>query len=127
MSRGTWAVEKEVAAVWTSDGTIYRPNESMTFDYVSTQTKISLADGSRAFMIPETRYNKEPLKFTWLEIPNTDSLKNKIQNYIINADYLRITTHLGDQLTGRFVTMSRVWLTNVTDTYDIACTFELMD
>lgn len=127
MSRSTWTVEKWVSSAWVSDGSIYRPNENLSYDLTSNQTKVKLADGSNAFILPETAYNKEPMTFTWIEIPNTDGLKTKINNYVINQDYLKITDHLFEDLIGRFITIRAVLISGVENTYDIEAIFERME
>ena len=124
MARRTWAVEKWNGAIWASDGTLYAPNDSLSVDLVSTLAKASLADGSNAYLLPTTKYNKEPLRLIWLEILQSDSFRTKIENYIINGNYLRITTGLSEQFTGRFTAVRRVWILGVENTYDLECTFE---
>lgn len=126
-NRGTWNIEKKSGVSYVSDGTIYRPNENLSVDLTSTQTKIQLADGSNAFVIPEIAYNKDPLRFVWLSIEQSDTFRTKIENYIINSDYLRITTHLSETLIGKFTYIRRVWLTGEADVYDLEAGFERME
>lgn len=126
MPRGTWSIDKWNGSSWVSDGTIYRPNQNLDIPVLSTQRKYQLADGTNTFVLPENVYTKEPLTFFWLEIAYTDSFKSKIDNYIVNGDYLRITNHLSETYTGRFIYIKPVWLIGTTDTYDYEASFERM-
>jgi hypothetical protein len=103
---------------------MYRPNENTTISLVSTQVKVKLADGSNAFYNPETKYVKEPITMTWLDIPNSNSFRTRLENYVINGTVLRITTHLSEQFIGNFISVNRVWLTAETDAFDLQAVFE---
>jgi hypothetical protein len=127
MARSSWTIEKLVGISYVSDGSIYRPNESVTFEMTATQKRVALANGDSAFVTPETKYVKEPLTFTWLLIPESDGLKSKIENYVINQDYLRITNHLGEYYIGRFTQVRKLFLVGEEDTYEIEATFERME
>jgi hypothetical protein len=127
MARNTWQIEKWNGAIWISDGTIYRPNANVDLDFSSTQSKVKLANGGNAFITPETLYNTEDITFEFLELEPTDSFYTQIIDYIKNQDYLRITTHLNETLTGKFTTIKRVWLSGVDDTFDFQVTFQRMD
>jgi len=128
MARTTWTVENWNGSGYDADGTIYTPNESQSDDLTSTQTKLGLANGSQTFMLPATKYNKEALRFVWLEIPESDiAFKNKISNYVINANYLRITDPLSNTYIGRFVYIRRIWILGVDNTWDIEAGFERME
>ncbi len=126
MARSTWTIEEWNGSSWVSDGTIYRPNQNADITVTSNQKKMPLADGSNAYVLPEILYSKEPITFFYLEIPETDTFRSKLENYVINQDYVRITTHLGETYTGRFLYAKRVWLTGTTDTYDLEVSFERM-
>ena len=127
-NRQSWNVEiLESGNQYNADGSIYRTNEPLEIQLQSTQSKINLADGSQAFVAPEEKFIRQILIFTWLEIPETDAFRSKLENYVQNQDYIRITTHLGEQLTGRFISVNRVWLTGVVDTYDLRATFDRIE
>lgn len=127
MPRGTWAIEKKTAGVYGSDGTIYRPNENLSVDLTSNQVKNKLADGSNCFITPEIKYVKEPLSFVWLAVDYSDSFRSKLENYVINQDYLRITTHQSETLIGRFIFVRRVWLSGETEMVDLEAGFERIE
>ena len=128
MARTNWTIQKLVGASYQADGNLYAPNESMSDDLVSTQSKTGLADGSNTYMLPSTKYNKEALKFVWLEVPLSDvAFKNKISNYVMNADYLKITDSLANTYIGRFTYVRRIWILGVADTWDLEAGFERME
>lgn len=128
MARNTWDVEvRQSGTTFVSDGTIYRPNDILNVDLNTTANIIVLADGSRAFVTPENKFLRQTIRFIWLEIPNSDSLRTQVENYVINQDYLRITTHLSEQLTGRFTFVRRIWLRGVDDTYDIEAGYDRVE
>jgi len=126
MARNTWGVELWSGTVWGSDGTIYRPNENLSIEIMGTQSKVALANGGNAFFTPETKYVPQDIVFQWFEIYPSDSFLNKIRDYVRNGSYLRITDHLSNPYYGKFVTIRRVWLKSVDDTFDIESTFQTM-
>ena len=125
MARNTWQIEKK-NGTWANDGTIYRPNTDTDIGAVSTQIKLKLADGDQGFIMPSTKYIKNPISFEWLNIEESDSFRAKIEAYITNGDYLRITTHLSETFTGRFISVKRVWISGIEDAYDLEANFEIM-
>lgn len=126
MSRSTWTVEiKDSADSWTSDGSIYRPNEDLEIPQLSTQQKVKAADGSDIFFIPETKYVYDPILFKWLADDGTT--KTKIEGYIQSAEDLRITDHNTNTYIGRFIDIKVTWLTGQNpDMYDIEASFQIM-
>ncbi len=128
MSRGTWAIYTSVdgGQNYTSDGFLYRPNADFEISTLSTQMKSKLADGSNAYIHPEIKYTKEPLTFTWQEISASDAFVSKIQTYIQNGTYLKITDHLSEDHIGKFTSLRRVWLSGKDDTVDLQAIFERM-
>lgn len=125
MSRNTWTVEiLESNNVYSSDGTIYRPNEDLEIQLNSTHNKIILADGSFAFVTPENKSNKGQLTFVWYNIDDSDGIISKIENYIDNGDIIRITTHLSHTYTGKFIYLTKTHLTGIEDTFDIQTQFD---
>ncbi len=126
--RSNWNIFTQSGVNWIADGTIYRPNSDLSLDLISTQSRIKLSNGSNAFITPETKYTKEILTFQWYEILNSDSFKAKIENYVINQTYLKITDHLSNDYIGRFISVKRVWITGVApDVFDLEAIFEQME
>jgi len=108
---------------YTLDGTIPRPNENLETEVISTRQKIALANGSSAFVSPETKSVKQP--FTMFFADTTSALRSQIQDYIDVDDRVKIITHTGEQFIGKFMNMKRVWLIGVEpDSYDIQVTLE---
>ena len=123
MSRTYWDIYyQESGGSWVSDGTIPRANDTLTYEYLSTQMPVQLADGSRAYITPETKYLKNPLVFLWYIDDGT--YKTKIENYIINNEYIKIECHTGTDFIGRFTALKTTHLVGIEDTYDLEATFE---
>jgi hypothetical protein len=112
---------------WDADGTIPHPNADLDVDMVSTQQKISLADGSFAYVSPETKFDRTPLSMTWIYQDQT--FKDKLEAYMTNSDYLKIVTHLGSgyyTFIGKFISIKSKWLVGVEpDAFDIDAVFEI--
>lgn len=126
MARGTWSVEIWNGATFVADGVIYRPNENLAIEITGTQGKVALANGDNAFFSPETKYVPQDLVFQWFEIYPSDAFLNKIRDYVKNGSYLKVTDHLTNIYYGKFMTMRRVWIKGVEDTFDIESTFQVM-
>lgn len=125
MAGSTWDIYKYTSS-WVADGTIPRPNEDLVQETISTQQRIKLADGSLAFFTPEIKTEKQVIVLSW--VYQTKSLKDKIETYMTNIEYLKIVTHVsGLEFIGRFTVISPRWLVGVEDTWDIQATFELME
>ena len=111
---------------WVFDDYIPRANADLDIGETSTQTEVMLADGSTAVLIPETTIKYQPINFTWLNDDGT--VKAKIRDYIVNNDYLKIVTHVGDEeYFGYFVNVQIVWLVGQADKYDLIGTFRRVD
>jgi len=123
-NRGTWAVRRKIATVWTPEGTIYKPNVDLTIESRSTQVRTQLADGSQAFITPETKYNPQILKFTWHYLPKT--YKTQLEVYVNNLYDLEITDHNATVYYGRFVMVKSNWLVGQVDKYDVMADFQQM-
>lgn len=107
---------------WVSDGTIYRPNDTLRLGISSTQQKIQLADGDNAFVTPENKYNEDDFTLVWYEDDGT--VKNKIETYVKNNSKLKIVDHLGNEYIGRFVSIRVNWIKGISpDRYDIEADF----
>jgi len=123
-TRTHWAVDVWTGGAWVATGYIYAPNESFTIGHSATQGKVKLADGGNGYINPEVAYVREQLTFQWLEIANTDAFKSQVENYVKNQTILRLTDSLGNQYSGTFVKIDRVWLLAEANFYDIAAVFE---
>lgn len=112
---------------WDSDGTIDRPNDTLSQDRLSNQQKILLADGSPAYVVPETYVDKQSITLVWFY--KLIDLKSQIESYMNDHDYIKIETHVsGIQFIGRFIQFSPIWLTGISpDRWDITATFEVME
>ena len=125
MSRTGWAISKKVTGSWTSDGTIYRPNDNLQNETVSTQQAFPLSDGSNAYVTPETKYIEQRLQFTWFWDDGT--IKTQVEGYITNQNDLKITDHDGNLYIGRFVGInSSQYVGEDPDRYDLTAIFERM-
>ena len=102
--------------------TIPRPNDNLTTKRVATSAKIRLADGSNAFVFPETKYVHETMAFFWAM--TTQAFRELIEGHITDGDTVKIVTHTSEEFVGFFGDMSRIWLIGMDDTYDIQVTFE---
>ena len=125
--RNTWQTNYWNGNSWILDTPIIRPNADTSIDYISTQTKIMLADGSKGFMTPEILYNTEDITFQFLQIYPTDYFYTQLINYVKNGTLLQITTHLNEVITGKFTSMTRIWLSGVDDTFDFQVIFQRTD
>ena len=125
MARGTWTIYKKVGTVWTPDGSLYRPNDDFSLQKVSTQKRVPLVDGSKAFVTTSTYYVNQPLVFQWYYEDGTT--KTKVENYINNQNDLKIVDQNGDTYIGRFTSSEASLFVGVSpDVYDLKATFERM-
>jgi hypothetical protein len=125
MARSTWTVTVRISSgSYISDGTIYRPNEDLEDNVLSTHTKVQLADGSQAFVVPENSSKLDSLKFVWRGIVVADGLIAKIKDYIDGDDQIKITTHLSEVYTGRFINMTKTHATGQEDIWDVEANFD---
>lgn len=120
----TWITEIQLSGGgWYIDTSIPRPNSDLETDYISTQQKLKLANGSYGFITPETKRVKESI--TMFFANTTAIFRLQIENYMLNGDKIRITTHTGEVFIGRFISMKRVWFVGCSpDQYDINTVFE---
>ena len=124
-TRGTWALARKIANVWTNEGkTIYRPNADVSLGQTSTQVKTILADGSQAYITPEHKYNPEGLSMMWTYLPKT--YKDEIESYVQNLYDLKITDHNNNIYYGRFINVKSTWLIGEVDKYDVTAEFQIM-
>lgn len=121
----TWNVSKKVSGVWTADGTIPRPQADFPKRKISTQMRVALADGSRAFLAPSTKHTDEQFTFVWISDDGT--VKDKIEGYIEGQDDIKITDHLANEYIGRFISSDATWRVGLEpDAYTVTAVFEQM-
>jgi len=124
-NRGTWRIRRKIATVWTDEGqTIYSPNANLSVERLSTQVRTVLADGSYAYITPETKSNPIALKLSWLYLPKT--YKEQIEVYVSNLYDLEIKDHNDTIYFGRFINIKSNWLIGQVDKYDVAAEFQIM-
>lgn len=129
MARGTWTIYSKETGSWVLDGTIYRPNEDVVLSINTTMTVVSLVDGDEAYILPTTKYIKQPINFKWDFV--SVSFFNQLQTYIENATPLKIVDHNGINYVGRFMSFDPNWLSGEVgddglDVYDISASFKIM-
>ena len=124
---GTWNVHKWESSAWVADGTINRPNEALTEEFVSNQQRVLLSNGEDAYMTPETYLVKNGITFQWYWTSTT--LKDKIIAYITDHTYLKLTTHIsGKTFIGRFVSCRPEWMVGQDpDKWSVTADFEIME
>lgn len=125
MARGSWSIYtlNSDGSTWDADGTIYVPNDDLTTEIISTQQKISLANGSNAFVTPSTKKLKQPITFFWAD--TTSAFRTQIENYMNNGDTIKIVTDTSENFIGRFISMQRVWLSGIDpDSFDVSVVLE---
>lgn len=122
--RGTWNIYTWTNSAWVADSTIYRPNESINDNVLSTHIKTKLVSGSEARIIPETKSLKDPIIFRWFELDFSDNLKTKIKGYVDAFTKVKISTHKGEDYIGYFTYIRRIWLVGVEDREDYEMGFD---
>lgn len=127
MARTYWDIDEWTSGdVWSSLTTIEVPNSDLTEDIVSTMTKIGLADGNVARMIPETTSLAQPLAFSWTFLDNL-TLYTNLLSWVNTTKYLRINTNLsGVEFIGYFTSVRRVWMVAQTE-WQITAAFDVRD
>jgi len=118
-----WTIEYEDSSGnWTLDTTLPRPNADLETTFMSTQQRITLANGSLAFIRPETRRVKEAISLFFARTSST--FRSQLENYMLNGDKVRITTHSDEIFIGRFISLKRVWFSGLSDEYDVNAVLE---
>jgi len=119
----TWNISLwQSGNVYTSDGEVPIPNQDLETKRISNLQIIKLANGSEAFVQPETKYYKDTI--TMFFASTTSAFRTKIETYISNGDKVKITTTDSQILIGYFIDMNRVWFAGLVDTFDVAVTFK---
>jgi len=126
MSRNTWSIYyAESGDDWIADGNIFIPNVDISDEIVSTQQTVILADGSKAFITPETKSNVQTISFSWMLITADDNLISKIKTYIQDNTRLKIVTHLSEEYIGKFISLRKTHLVGISpDQWEVEAIFE---
>ncbi len=125
MSRNTWTCQIKSGGSWTSDGTIFRPNDSISISKTSTQNQTALADGNIAYVTPSIKYRDGAVTFIWYWDDGT--VKAKIEGYINGQNDVKIIDHNSREYVGRFLAINSQWIAGLdNDKYDIRATLEIM-
>jgi hypothetical protein len=124
MARGTWTIQVlGSSGTYYADGSMYVTNADIEEKSFSTQQKIVLADGSKAFVGFEHKTQYEPVDFFWADMDS--SFITKLETYLGNNDTLKITTAQGTVFTGHFITYQKTWVVGTSPVmYDIIASFE---
>jgi len=120
----TWSIYYEDSnGDWIADTAIPRPNDDMSTNLLSTQQKVKLADGSNAFITPETKSEKETFDMFFANASST--FRTQITDYITSGTRVKIVTHNSETYIGYFLGMTRVWFAGISpDEFDITLTFQ---
>lgn len=112
----TWAVSKYTTS-WVTDGNIPSPRGGTFSEPLSsTIEELQLADGSKAALIPEAKYNPESIKFYWQKTNAT--LKTKLENYLKAGTGLRLTTHISGKIFEGYITkIESEWMSGTSMEY----------
>jgi len=119
----TWAVSGHTGT-WAADGTIPSPRgASFNEPVASTFEEVSLADGSKAVVIPETKYTSSSVRFFWQKAPS--SLKSKLEGYLKAGTGLKFATHIpGKTFEGYLTTVDSEWIPGTSlEQYNISADF----
>lgn len=107
---------------WDADTNLIRPNQDLENQIISTIQTIKLANGSEAYVTPETKSNKGTLSFFWAN--TTSTFRSKIESYMTSGKKIKIVTHDNQTLIGRFIDYKRVWFSGEDSAFDISATFK---
>jgi hypothetical protein len=126
MGRSAWSVYiNESGDSWEFDFNLYVPNVDINDEIVSTQQTVILADGSKAFITPETKSNVQTISFAWMLITSDDDLISKIKTYIEDNTRLKIVTHLSEEYIGKFISLRKTHLVGISpDQWEVEAVFE---
>lgn len=118
-----WSVSTiDSGDVWTQIDTLARPNEALPLGSTGTLIQNQLADASMVYIIPETKFNYDQLQLIWYA-DNTGAIKTQIEGYVQNATRLKLIDQNAVEYVGYFIQVTPVWLTGISDEYDIASLF----
>ncbi len=106
---------------WDADEPINRPNQDLELETVSTETVVSLVDGSEAYFTPSKKTKKLP--FTMFFANTTEDFRNRLIAYKENGDKVKIVDHKGQEYIGKFTSIRQVWFTGLEDSVDLMVTF----
>ena len=121
--RSYWTIQtNDSGDVWSNYGTIPRPNDNFPLGTTGTLIPQQLANGGLAAIQPENKYNYEPLQFVWYA--DTDAvIKAQIESYVKLATRFKIIDHLANEYVGIFTQVMPIWISGISDEFDISATF----
>ena len=114
-----------VTLAWDLQDPLPENNASLVEPDVSTRKKMTNAEGGFVRLIPQTKSNPDNMEFIFMY---QTTLKARIQTYMDNASYLRITLHTGDKLLGYIIRQNATWrvFKGTEQKYILAVTFDVV-
>lgn len=125
MARTKWLTYTQTGSgnSWEVDSYIYCPNANLEQDKAATLVQTKMVDGSNSYVSPETKFNYEPILFTFVGIDGDDEFITTMNDYVENQTYIKIVDHLGNEMEGIFTSIKEVWLLGEENSYDFQCNF----
>lgn len=134
MSRTKWTTYQQTGSggSWEPDGNfLYVANENQERSKTGTLIQTKLASGAYAYSSPETKYNWEPITFTFLSIDDSiaddATFIDTLNDYIDNAIFVKIVDNDGGEMIGIFTALNEVWISGVANSKDYMATFARME
>jgi hypothetical protein len=131
MPRDAWTFLESGASGWTTITlpAIPNPNTVPITDILkSTQKKFDLADGGKAYITPETKYENEPVEFSWY-YQSGALLADKFKNISQDNTFFKVQSHIPDkEWVGKITEVKeKLQLRGRTDYRDVTITLEQQD
>lgn len=91
----------------------------------STQQRKELADGGLGYVIPETKFTEDPVKFTW-QFQSGDVFQHRFKEIAENNTFFRIQSNVRERIyTGKIINYNqRVLLWGADDRQDVTLTIQ---
>jgi hypothetical protein len=122
-----WAIYiyEESGGEYVFDYYMNRPNQNLETQENSTMQTVTLADGSRGFFTPETKYNKEPFQMYFAN--TSEELRTTLYSYLRNSYKIKIITHNSEVYIGKITNIQRVYFSGRAEWYDLQVLFTIME